>query len=298
MRLLAVLSLLTRRPNMSPSAALSARVARHQRAAVATLQQVLITQSTRADRAAFRFNIILLGASNRARIGVAAFDKGLPLPASRALIRALFEALRATYLVAGLIILFLFQSLAVADVYKFKDTEGRTLLTNIPSKGKGMKLVKRFHFSYGNPHSGGPAPVLKVLKERIKKYKPIIVQAAKDTGLDEDFIHAIILAESAYKPKAVSPKGAMGLMQLMPATAERFNVTNAFDPAQNIRGGTTYLKLLMERFDNDLELAAAAYNAGEGAVEKYGRTIPPYKETQLYVKKVKDFMQQGMVAFN
>ena len=94
---------LTRRPNMSSSAALSARVARHQRAAVATLQQVLITLSTRADRAAFRFNIILLGASNRARIGVAAIDKGLPLPASRALIRALFEALRATYLVAGLI---------------------------------------------------------------------------------------------------------------------------------------------------------------------------------------------------
>ncbi len=97
------LILLTRQPNMSPSAALSARVARHQRAAVAILQQVLITQSTRADRTGFPFNINLLGASNRARLGVAAFDKGLPLPASRALIRPLFEALRATYLVAGLI---------------------------------------------------------------------------------------------------------------------------------------------------------------------------------------------------
>lgn len=185
-----------------------------------------------------------------------------------------------------------------ADVYKFKDAEGRTLLTNIPSKGKGMKLVKRFHFSYGKPQSGGGAPVLKVLKERIRKYKPFILQAAKDTGLDEDFIHAIILAESAYKPRAISPKGAMGLMQLMPATAERFGVTDAFDPEQNIRGGTTYLKILMKRFDNDLELAAAAYNAGEGAVEKYGRSIPPYRETQLYVKKVKDFMEQGMAAFN
>jgi len=196
------------------------------------------------------------------------------------------------------ILLFFLAHGAAGDVYKFEDAEGRTLLTNIPSKGKGMTLVKRFRFSYARPHSGGPAPVLKVLKDRIRKYKPLIMQAARDTGLDTDLIHAVILAESAYDPQAVSPKGAMGLMQLMPATAKRFNVSDAFDPAQNISGGARYLKFLMERFDNDLELVTAAYNAGEGAVEKYGRSIPPYKETQLYVKKVKDFMQQGMMAFN
>lgn len=187
---------------------------------------------------------------------------------------------------------------ANGDIYKFEDTEGRTLLTNVPSSGKGMTLTKRFRFSYANPHSGGRAPILKVLKDRIRKYKPFIMQASRDTGLNTDLIHAVILAESAYNSKAVSPKGAMGLMQLMPATAKRFNVNDAFDPAQNIRGGTEYLKFLMKRFGNDITLATAAYNAGEGAVEKYGRSIPPYKETQLYVKKVKDFMQQGMVAFN
>ncbi|WP_456377446.1 transglycosylase SLT domain-containing protein [Thiolapillus sp.] len=197
-----------------------------------------------------------------------------------------------------ILLLFFLVHAAAADVYKFEDEEGRTLLTNIPSNGKGMTLVKRFRFSYARPHSGGRAPVLKVLKDRIRKYKPLILQAARDTGLDTDLIHAVILAESAYDSKAVSPKGAMGLMQLMPATAKRFDVSDAFDPAQNIRGGTRYLKFLMARFGNDLELVTAAYNAGEGAVEKYGRAIPPYKETRLYVKKVRDFMQQGLVAFN
>ncbi|WP_456406019.1 lytic transglycosylase domain-containing protein [Thiolapillus sp.] len=201
------------------------------------------------------------------------------------------------YFLTPFLLCFLIQG-AVADIYKFEDAEGRTLLTNIPSSGKGMMLKKRFRFSYAKPHSGGRAPILKVLKDRIRKYKPFIMQAARETGLDTDLIHAVILAESAYDPKAVSPKGAMGLMQLMPATARRFHVNDAFDPAQNIRGGTEYLKLLMERFGNDIELATAAYNAGEGAVEKYGRSIPPYKETRLYVRKVKDFMQQGMVAFN
>ena len=201
------------------------------------------------------------------------------------------------YFLATIVLFFLSQSVA-GDVYKFEDAEGRTLLTNIHSNGKGMKLVKRFRFSYSRPHSGGRAPVLKVLKDRIRKYRPFIMQAARETGLDIDLIHAVILAESAYDSKAVSPKGAMGLMQLMPATAKRFDVSDAFDPVQNIRGGTQYLKFLMDRFDNDLELATAAYNAGEGAVEKFGRSIPPYKETQLYVKKVRDFMQQGMVAFN
>ena len=200
------------------------------------------------------------------------------------------------YFLTIVLLLFLADSVA-GDVYKFEDAEGRTLLTNIPSSGKGMKLVKRFRFSYANPRSGGHAPVLKVLKDRIKKYRPFIMLAARETGLDTDLIHAVILAESAYDSNAVSPKGAMGLMQLMPATAKRFNVSDAFDPEQNIRGGTQYLKLLMEKFGNDLELATAAYNAGENAVEKYGRRIPPYRETQLYVKKVKDFMQQGMVAF-
>jgi hypothetical protein len=182
--------------------------------------------------------------------------------------------------------------------YRFEDQEGRTLYTNRRKAGKGMKLVSRRPiYYYGKPRSGGPAPVLKVLRQRVKEYKPLILQAARDTGLDANLIHAVILAESAYDPQARSPKGAMGLMQLMPATAKRYGVGNPYDPAQNIRGGTAYLSYLMKRFGNDLELAVAAYNAGEGAVEKYNRHIPPYKETQNYVEKVKGYMAQGMLAF-
>jgi hypothetical protein len=183
--------------------------------------------------------------------------------------------------------------------YRFEDSEGRTLYTNREKAGKGMKLVaKRPIYYYGKPESGGPAPVLKVLRERVKAYRPLVLRAARETGLDPNLIHAVILAESAYDPQARSPKGAMGLMQLMPATARRYGVANPYDPAQNIQGGTRYLAYLMKRFGNDIELAVAAYNAGEGAVEKYNRSIPPYRETQAYVERVKGYMAQGMLAFN
>ena len=98
-------------------------------------------------------------------------------------------------------------------------------------------------------------------------------------------MRAIIHAESAFNPNALSRVGAQGLMQLMPATARRFGVGNAFDAAQNIRGGVQYLAFLLKRFNGDLSLAAAGYNAGEGAVDKY-RGVPPYSETQRYVQRV------------
>jgi soluble lytic murein transglycosylase-like protein len=92
--------------------------------------------------------------------------------------------------------------------------------------------------------------------------------------------------ESSFKSRAISPKGARGLMQLMPGTAMRFGVTNVFDPRQNIEGGARYLRFLLDRFDGDVNLALAGYNAGEGAVEKYGWRIPPYAETQEYVRRI------------
>lgn len=112
-----------------------------------------------------------------------------------------------------------------------------------------------------------------------------IAAAARDFGVDPAIVRAIIHAESAYNPNALSRVGAQGLMQLMPATARRFGVSNSFDAAQNIRGGVQYLAWLLKRFDGNLTLAAAGYNAGEGAVDKY-KGVPPYSETQRYVQRV------------
>jgi soluble lytic murein transglycosylase-like protein len=113
-----------------------------------------------------------------------------------------------------------------------------------------------------------------------------IRHASSKFDVDEALIRAVIHVESRFNPDAVSPKGATGLMQLMPTTAHRFGVLNAKDPVQNILGGTQYLRVLLNQFDGDLKLALAAYNAGEGAVLKYRRRIPPYEETRDYVRLV------------
>jgi hypothetical protein len=119
--------------------------------------------------------------------------------------------------------------------------------------------------------------------EQIDSY---VTESAKRNGLDPLLIYSVMHQESSFKSRAISPKGARGLMQLMPGTAVRFGVTNIFDPQQNIEGGSRYMKFLLDRFDGDLALALAGYNAGEGAVEKYGFRIPPYAETQEYVRRI------------
>lgn len=113
----------------------------------------------------------------------------------------------------------------------------------------------------------------------------LVAKYSDKNGLDEDFVKAVINQESGFNPNATSHCGAMGLMQLMPSTAQGLGVKNAYDAEQNIEGGTKYLKGLLDRFDNDKSLALAAYNAGPNAVKKYGG-IPPYAETQNYVKSV------------
>lgn len=123
------------------------------------------------------------------------------------------------------------------------------------------------------------------IRLNVDAYRDDITAAAAQYGVDEAIVRAIIHAESAFNPNALSRVGAQGLMQLMPGTAKRFGVNNAFDPSQNIRGGVKYLGWLLKRFNGDLTLAAAGYNAGEGAVDKY-KGVPPYSETRRYVERV------------
>ena len=123
------------------------------------------------------------------------------------------------------------------------------------------------------------------VKLNLQAFTNEIRSSAQRYGVDEAIIRAIIHAESAFRPHVVSPKNAQGLMQLIPATARRYGVKDAFDPAQNIEGGVQYLAFLLKRYNNDLSLAAAAYNAGEGAVDRY-KGVPPYKETKNYIVRV------------
>ena len=129
-------------------------------------------------------------------------------------------------------------------------------------------------------------------RERQRNLSAQINQIAAEVGIEPHFVHAIISAESAYKPGARSHAGAMGLMQLMPGTARRFGVTDAYNTGQNITGGATYLKWLLNEFGGDMQLAAAGYNAGEGNVKKYGNKIPPFIETRAYVPKVMEYYRR------
>ena len=119
-----------------------------------------------------------------------------------------------------------------------------------------------------------------------RRYAPIVDRVARDHGIESALLHAVISVESRYDSNALSPAGASGLMQLMPATAKHYGVADPFDPEQNMQGGARYLRYLLDKFDRDIGLALAAYNAGETAVYKHGNRIPPYRETTDYVHRV------------
>ena len=126
--------------------------------------------------------------------------------------------------------------------------------------------------------------------------RQIIERQARAKGLDPDLVHAVIRAESAYRPDVVSPKGAVGLMQVMPDTGKRFGVSELDHPENNLRAGTAYLRYLLNRFNN-VPLALAAYNAGEGAVARHGNQIPPYPETRGYVQSIlRDYADAGTLG--
>ena len=167
--------------------------------------------------------------------------------------------------------------------------DGVRVYTSKPPRGvAGVTAMRTIKYSFMETcYACSALPGVNFGKIRLntEAYRSEITAAAAQFGVEEAIVRAIIHAESAYNVNAMSRVGAQGLMQLMPATARRFGVTNAFDPAQNIRGGVQYLGWLLKRFNGDLKLAAAGYNAGEGAVAKYNG-VPPYAETQRYVQRV------------
>jgi hypothetical protein len=167
------------------------------------------------------------------------------------------------------------------QIRKYQDADGRITYTDTPMRGEEYRLLWR----------SAPDPTITRFSmedywKNRAAFTPLIDEAAERMQLRCELLHAVVQAESAYDPDAYSRAGAVGLMQLMPATAERYGVSNSWDPKENIDGGARYLRDLMERFDQDLRLVLAAYNAGENAVEKYGNRIPPYPETRRYVEKV------------
>jgi soluble lytic murein transglycosylase-like protein len=206
-------------------------------------------------------------------------------------------------------------------IYKYVDDNGVLHLTNKkPKKESDNVLYSRSYMvqTYTPPPPlalisllAFPPPIAVAKERKIapaslpnkvsknlskNEYSPWIQAAATRYRLPEALLHAVIQVESNYNPNAVSPKGATGLMQLMPGTGKQYGVTELTDPQSNIEGGAKYLRFLLDLFNQDLSLALAGYNAGENAVKRYNNTIPPYAETQDYVKKVTQLYQQNLAS--
>lgn len=177
---------------------------------------------------------------------------------------------------------------AFADIYKYVDKYGRVTLTDKPDNSEFKRLVK----TWKGWEEAKSQIALKDFDKNQQRHSSTIDWVAKRYGLPPSLVHAVISAESAYDTNAISRAGAVGLMQLMPGTAKRYGVVNRRNPVDNVDGGARYLRDLLAMFDNNLSLALAAYNAGEGAVKEYGNKIPPYEETKNYVIKVIDFYKR------
>lgn len=179
------------------------------------------------------------------------------------------------------ILLFALVPSAKADIYTYTDANGIAHFSNVRINKSDIIVVAMQRDESRIGQSRDPAQF-----SQVERFASIVAEAARIYQVDAALLHAVISAESGYNPTAVSHKGAVGLMQLMPETARRYGVENSFDPAQNIRGGAQYISYLLQLFGNNIELALAAYNAGENAVIRHGYSIPPYRETLGYVPKV------------
>lgn len=175
-------------------------------------------------------------------------------------------------------------------VYGFVDDQGELFLSNVPDNDRYRRLD-----TVSVPTGGRrarPASVDAVDTGVQRPYGAVLTQVAEQYGIEAALPHAEIPVESGYNARAVSRRGGAGFMQLVPETARRFGVVNVFDPADNIRAGARYLNELLVLFDYDIPLALSAYNAGEAAVIKYGRRIPPYRETAAYVPKTVGYYEK------
>jgi soluble lytic murein transglycosylase-like protein len=182
-----------------------------------------------------------------------------------------------------------FSSAIHADVYKYVDKYGRITYSDKPGNARSVRLIKTWKGWAEQPRARLNSADF--AKNR-QKYTPTVDNAAERYKLPKSLLHAVITAESAYDPAAVSIAGAVGLMQLMPETARRYGVKDRKDPYENIHGGSRYLRDLLALFNNDVTLAVAAFNAGENAVVKYGNHVPPFPETQNYVRKVISYYKE------
>jgi soluble lytic murein transglycosylase-like protein len=200
------------------------------------------------------------------------------------------HSFRAALLVAALVA----GGGARADIYGFVDEHGVAHLSSTPldhrytlfKKEPRPPVLPGADETAANVPFPAPRRTTHVNPAHRKQYTPLIAAVAREHKLEPALLHALITVESGYNPKARSPKGAIGLMQLMPETARRYRVIDIWDPDENLRAGARYLRDLLVMFDQNLSLALAAYNAGEGAVVQYGNKIPPYAETRSYVPRV------------
>jgi soluble lytic murein transglycosylase-like protein len=177
--------------------------------------------------------------------------------------------------------------LAEAQIYAWRDANGTLVLSD-----RALVAPTTIYEVAGAPSYRATRPMM---TEAGSEFDPLVLEHSTRQSLRPELVKAVIQVESGFNPWARSPKGAMGLMQLMPATARELGVRDPYDPADNIRGGTIYLRQLLDKYVGNLELALAAYNAGSNAVDRYGK-VPPYRETRNYVKKVGSAAGQSGMA--
>ena len=166
------------------------------------------------------------------------------------------------------------------QIYSWRDEMGNLVLSNI-ERPKDADVR-----AYSVGKDSRLQTTTRLNSSRAAAYEDLITKHAELNGLRADLVRAVVQVESGFNPYAKSPKGAKGLMQLMPDTARQFGVVNPYNPNDNVRAGTQYLRQLLDRYDNNEELALAAYNAGPKAVDRYGESVPPYRETRNYVSKI------------